>query len=146
MIDPALFRRMNPNYIVSAVRPRSADVNSARDLNVFSSSKDGNLRRIDEDSDSGTDDSEEKCGCDEEDEGVEKEEEDKEESTKYFFDDSGKLQVYNPEDLARKENEAESIDEQSTIKFSDEEFLLASSVVLGFSFPEKLWRNYSLFD
>ncbi|RPA77996.1 hypothetical protein BJ508DRAFT_161466 [Ascobolus immersus RN42] len=144
MIDPALFRRMNPNYIVSSVRPRSADLKSARELNVFTSSKNGRARRVGEESDSESEEEGGCCGGDEEDEGVEKEEESKEETVKYYFDESGNLQVYNPEELVKKENEAAEIDGKTTIGFSDEEFMLASSVVLGFSFPEKLWLEISV--
>lgn len=143
MIDPALFRRLNPNYIVSSVRPRSADVKTARDLNIYTSDKNGRFRRVGEDSDSESDD-EEKCGCGEsDDEGVEKEEEEKEDAEKFFFDENGKLQVYNPEELASRENNAETIGEGMMIAFTDHEYMLASSVVLGFSFPEKLWCKSS---
>lgn len=152
MVDSAIHRRINPNYPISIVRP-----------------KDDDLLSDDEDSDD-----EDDCGCGGSDDDVldrERELEDGEEEVKYVTklvkDDKGRIQV-----LRMTKDEAEDYDKEKTHKvesredealegsdredkskgdggkkvpeFTDEEYLIASPVVLGFSFGEKLWLEFTV--
>lgn len=51
-----------------------------------------------------------------------------------------------PSDKARKDADAAALEEkkQAIPVFSDDEYLIASSVVLGFSFAEKLWLEFTV--
>ncbi|KAJ4387088.1 hypothetical protein N0V93_007675 [Gnomoniopsis smithogilvyi] len=143
MIDPSIHRRINPNYPISLVRPKEDDIITD-----------------DEDSD--------ECGEDDEDDvGHERDLEDAEEAVKYVTriikDDKGRLQVTRmtkeeaeelcKEKLAkvesRNESEIEGSDEEAqdakkSPEYTEEEYLLASPVVLGFSFGEKLWLEFTV--
>ncbi|KAK7734115.1 hypothetical protein SLS63_004400 [Diaporthe eres] len=150
MIDPSIHRRINPNYPISLVRPKEQDVLTE-----------------DEESD------EDACcagGSDSEDEGVQdKDLEDGEEKvkfvTKVIKDNKGRLSVVrmtkdeaeemNTEKLSKVENQDDSIIDGSsdegkpqsskkTPEWTDEEYLIASPVVLGFSFGEKLWLEFTV--
>jgi len=138
MVDPAIHRRINPNYPISHVRPKENETLS-----------DG------EDSDeSGC------CGCDSEEEESEK----VKYVTKLVKDDNGNTRVvlvHGSDDDEEKAGSKEQLDkvpakdegnaaaeEDSTTKkipeFSDEEYLIASPVVLGFAFAEKLWLEFTV--
>lgn len=150
MIDPSIHRRINPNYPISLVRPKEQDVLTE-----------------DEESD------EDACcaaGSDSEEDGAqERDLEDGEEKVKYVTkvikDNKGRLSVLrmtkdeaeemNKEKLSKVENQDDSIIEGSsdegkpqsskkTIEWTDEEYLIASPVVLGFSFGEKLWLEFTV--
>lgn len=151
MVDPSIHRRINPNYPISLVRPKENDLSS-------------------DDEESNDDDG---CGCsDEENIGQDQELEDDDEKVKYvtkvYKDDKGRIQVVrltkedaeelDKEKLAKVESmdDAEleaSGDEESDVKdtdtkkvpgFTDDEYLIASPVVLGFSFGEKLWLEFTV--
>ncbi|KAH8758320.1 ATPase [Diaporthe sp. PMI_573] len=150
MIDPAIHRRINPNYPISLVRPKEQDV-------------------LTEDEES---DEDACCGMgsdSEDDEAHDKDLEDSEEKVKYVTkvikDDSGRLSLVrmtkdeaedmNKEKLSNVETQDDaaldgSSDEgkqQSSTKtpeWTDEEYLIASPVVLGFSFGEKLWLEFTV--
>lgn len=150
MIDPAIHRRINPNYPISVVRPKEQDVLTE-----------------DEESD------EDACcavGSDSEDEGAQdKDLEDGEEKikfvTKVIKDNKGRLSLVrmtkdeaedmNKEKLSKVEtqddaalddssDEAEQQSSKKTPEWTDEEYLIASPVVLGFSFGEKLWLEFTV--
>ncbi|KAI1403656.1 hypothetical protein F4819DRAFT_450776 [Hypoxylon fuscum] len=159
MVDPAIHRRINPNYPVSLVRPKDHDVLSD-----------------DEDSDEEGDG----CGCESDDAGgagLEQIQEDDEDGskvkyvTKVYKDNKGQVRTVRvPKDLVDSEGPKEKLDQVSskggedkddTAKsgeevvreddkdatppvFTDEEYLIASPVVLGFAFAEKLWLEFTV--
>jgi hypothetical protein len=154
MVDPSIHRRINPNYPISIVRPKDHDVLSE-----------------DEDSDNASvccgspSDSETNHGLDD---GTEK----VKYVTKAYKDEKGKVTILripkpddDDEDISRerldqvpsKEEEVakqngggasagpgEAADDKSPPEFSDEEYLIASPVVLGFAFAEKLWLEFTV--
>lgn len=151
MVDAAIHRRINPNYPISVVRPKEHDI-------------------LSEDEDS---DEEDECGCGGSDDDVldrERALDDGEEEVKYVTkilrDDKGRVQVLHmtkeeAEDLdkekihkleSRQDEVLEGSDKEDKAKadskkppeFTDEEYLIASSVVLGFSFGEKLWLEFTV--
>lgn len=151
MVDPSIHRRINPNYPISLVRPKEHD-----NLTDDEDSEEN-------DWDFGSDD----------DEAVQDMELDGGEGkityvTKFFKDAKGRVQIarmskedaeeMDKEKLATVEscNDAElesSGDEDEDAKpktsktvpqFTDEEYLIASPVVLGFSFGEKLWLEFTV--
>ncbi|KAI0880545.1 uncharacterized protein GGS22DRAFT_82777 [Annulohypoxylon maeteangense] len=163
MVDPAIHRRINPNYPVSLVRPKDHDVLSDE-----------------EDSD----EEEGGCGCESEDDdggadgiGLEHILGDNEEGgkvkyvTKVYKDNKGAVRTARiPKDLVDPETPKEKLDQvpskgeeekDATTKdnedgaaedgndsappvFTDEEYLIASPVVLGFAFAEKLWLEFTV--
>ena len=127
MVDPALHRRINPNYQVSVVRPKDPD--------RFGGDSD------EEDSD---------CCC----AGSENESEDAgheapRSKLKFVQDKQGKMHLVEIEyDENGNEIVKEDIDQLSasaeTLEFNDEDLLIASPVVLGFAFNEKLWLEFTV--
>jgi len=146
MIDPAIFRRINPNYPISLLKPKEQD-------ELFGG-----------DSDSECSDC---CGCgsdDEDDmpEGAEgprnygdedvgkertkikvvRDKEDKLQVVEVPVNEDGEeIQVENLDNLANGETESKRKD---ISEFTEEELLIASPVVLGFAFSEKLWLEFTL--
>ncbi|KAI1371468.1 hypothetical protein F4677DRAFT_457170 [Hypoxylon crocopeplum] len=163
MVDPAIHRRINPNYPVSLVRPKDHDVLSD-----------------DEDSD----EEGEGCGCESDDDagdagdaGLEQVHGDDEGDskvkyvTKVYKDSKGSVRTVRiPKDLVDSEAPKEKLDQVSSKDegdkgdstkdgeenageddkdsappvFTDEEYLIASPVVLGFAFAEKLWLEFTV--
>ncbi|UZP39682.1 hypothetical protein NXS19_007498 [Fusarium pseudograminearum] len=140
MIDPTIFRRINPNYSVSTVKPKDPDILSD-----------------DEDSDS---DSDNCCGCSDSEDG-----EKVKWVTKVYKDSDGEVQMVKfprseikdeqdieldklPSKKDGGENESEGSgkdDEKKDVpEFTDEEYLIASPVVLGFAFSEKQWLELAV--
>ncbi|KAF5025924.1 hypothetical protein F66182_1959 [Fusarium sp. NRRL 66182] len=133
MIDPTIFRRINPNYSVSMVKPKEHDILSD-----------------DEDSDS-----EPECCC--ESSGSEDGEKVKY-VTKVFKDTDGEVRMVRipkhmvsgePEEveldkLPSKSTEGEDDEKTDNLEFTDEEYLIASPVVLGFAFSEKQWLELAI--
>ncbi|KAK6953781.1 hypothetical protein Daesc_003743 [Daldinia eschscholtzii] len=163
MVDPAIHRRINPNYPVSLVRPKDHDVLS---------------------DDENSDDEGEECGCacDSEDdagdagdadlEGVDGDSGSKAKFvTKVYKDNKGNVRTVRvPKDFVETEAPKEKLDQvpsqggeskDENVKaddlnngedsndnvppvFTDEEYLIASPVVLGFAFAEKLWLEFTV--
>jgi hypothetical protein len=155
MVDPAIHRRINPNYPISLVRPKDHDILSD-----------------DDDSDDGSDG----CCCESDSEaaaGISPGLDDDEKVkyvTKVFKDDKGNVhQIRVPkiddDDPATKEkldrvpekdqqdgDEGDEADPASKAEdkdkappeFTDEEYLIASPVILGFAFAEKLWLEFTV--
>ncbi|KAL2018379.1 hypothetical protein VTK56DRAFT_914 [Thermocarpiscus australiensis] len=150
MVDPSIHRRINPNYPVSLVRPKDHDV-------------------ISDDED--TDDDSVCCGCDSEAGGDGDHDDEKiKYVTKIIRDDKGKVQFirmpkFDDDEGDRKEkldqvpaqNEespqksgdetaapADGKETKTLPEFTDEEYLIASPVVLGFAFAEKLWLEFTV--
>ncbi|KAF4835048.1 26S proteasome regulatory subunit 4 [Colletotrichum tropicale] len=149
MVDPSIHRRINPNYQVSAVRPKDHDILSDDEA---------------EDDDSQKDSDEAGC-CDSDSDACEKM------VVKVVKDDKGNAcMVRVPKSEVEDENASEQPlvrledggdkneggaktsptspkstgDAQEVPEFSDEEYLIASPVVLGFSFSEKLWLEFTV--
>src|SRR3569833_674700 len=154
MIDPSIHRRINPNYPISHVRPKDHDVISDDEDVVDESGYCG-------------------CASDTDNaggEGVVEEEGKGKYVTKLFQDDKGKIQMVrmsktDSDELGSKEklDKVESKDsiaaekeaeagstppeekaEKQPPEFTDEEYLIASPVVLGFAFAEKLWLEFTV--
>ena len=140
MVDPAIHRRINPNYPISTVRPKE-------DADLY------------EPSDAGSD--EEGCGCgssNSESEGGDKytpsaSEEAKDEHRRPKFrvikDNKGQHHLVeietdeNGEEVMPKEQLGD-LGKETGECFTDEELLIASPVVLGFAFSEKLWLEFTI--
>lgn len=150
MVDPAIHRRILPNYNISTVKPNDPDILDSSD----------------------EEDSEDRCCCDESDEGhqdqglEEKKDEDDEPKKKFkvVFDEKEKPHLVEvevdadgqeivaekleevPSKVAKKSDEAivQEEDKKTLPTFSDEEYLIASPVVLGFAFAEKLWLEFTV--
>ncbi|KAI1206073.1 uncharacterized protein F4807DRAFT_453669 [Annulohypoxylon truncatum] len=161
MVDPAIHRRINPNYPVSLVRPKDHDVLSDEE---------------DSDEEGG-------CGCESEDDdggadgtGFEQIFGDGEGGkvkyvTKVYKDNKGAVRTARipkelvdtevpkekldqvpskgegDKDAAAKDSEeggAEDENDSAPPIFTDEEYLIASPVVLGFAFAEKLWLEFTV--
>jgi hypothetical protein len=159
MVDSAIHRRINPNYPISLVRPKDHDVLSDEE---------------DSDDESGCggceSDSEAANGaC----HGLEEQEKVKY-VTKVYRDDQGAVHTvrvrkdemddeaaadhgaldqaadFRHEAADSSEDEVTTGDSKSSdmskppIEFTDEEYLIASPVVLGFAFAEKLWLEFTV--
>lgn len=137
MVDPAIHRRINPNYPISTVKPKDPDILDE-----------------DEDSDEGS------CGCcgsSEEEESKPRdqlEDADKPRTKmKLVMDENERPHIVEVElDEQGNEIQKEDIDhlpgqDPSTTterEFTEEELLIASPVVLGFAFSEKLWLEFTV--
>ncbi|QSZ34360.1 hypothetical protein DSL72_005951 [Monilinia vaccinii-corymbosi] len=167
MVDPAIHRRILPNYNVSTVKPKDPDI----------------LGGSDSEDDDDDDDECGYCGDDSSDEGqedlvLEKGEDGDEQKMKFkvILDEKHKphlVQVPVDEDgnevtmekldevpskittednttkgnTAAKDNKdgtAPEDDKKAPPVFTDEEYLIASPVVLGFAFAEKLWLEFTI--
>ncbi|KAL2260434.1 hypothetical protein VTK26DRAFT_5547 [Humicola hyalothermophila] len=155
MVDPSIHRRINPNYPISLVRPKDHDVLSDEE---DSDDEPGCCECGSEGEGSGGGGGEGGAG------------EKVEYVTKVFRDQKGKVQLIR---MPKEDDEAggkEKLDripskddkeagEASTAEgngeedkeaakkipeFSDEEYLIASPVVLGFAFAEKLWLELTV--
>ncbi|KAF4956174.1 hypothetical protein FGADI_3985 [Fusarium gaditjirri] len=132
MIDPTIFRRTNPNYSVSIVKPKDPDI----------------IEEETSESDSGN------CECvsDMEDAGKVKF------VKKVYKDENGEVHMVSfPKSLVKGESGNAELDELPSknvegdededvdiVDFTDEDYLIASPVVLGFSFSEKQWLELAV--
>ncbi|KAL4975245.1 hypothetical protein BDW66DRAFT_72999 [Aspergillus desertorum] len=130
MIDPAIHRRINPNYPISTVRPKDPDLLDGSDDETdggcccMSGSESNQSSAQHNDSDS------------------------PKTRLKLVRNKEGKPQLVRVEvDEDGNEVEKEAMDEVSDTserEFTEEELLIASPVVLGFAFSEKLWLEFSV--
>ena len=142
MIDPATFRRVNPNYPISLIKPSVDD--DLLDMNL--------------DSDSDSDDGSCCCGHGSDDNrsgggNNELKEFDSEPKYKYKWIDSGrghevllKVKVDENGDPIRNSG-VETLAKNPDLRyrcFTGEELLLTSPVMLGFAFSEKLWLEFTI--
>ena len=141
MVDPSIHRRINPNYPISLVKPKDHDLTS---------------------DDGYSDDESGCCGCDSDDGGggdgeklrfVTKVVKDPKGNVQFIRmpkdedEDDGKEkldQVPAKDDEAGGTTEEEAKEAKKIPEFSDEEYLIASPVVLGFAFAEKLWLEFTV--
>ena len=151
MIDPATFRRFRPNYRYSIPDPDDLDLVSDNESKKSLSDIEGR-ESSSSDSASQEDPLKEKSTA-----KIRKEQkkeqrkwkkkayrDDEEEDEIYFvsvrIDDKHKEQHL--EDLPTEEQEEKQEKKPSKSAFTDEEYLIASPVVLGFSFEGKLWLEF----
>ncbi|EKG14050.1 ATPase AAA+ type core [Macrophomina phaseolina MS6] len=140
MIDPAIFRRINPNYAISLVKPKEQD--DLFDLYCDCS---------DEESD------DEEGPAEGPQNFAEQEEEQEKFKIKIVYDEKKKAHLVEvpvdeegneiqTEKLDKLAEESEGAEGATAMKqeFSEEELLIASPVVLGFAFSEKRWMEFSL--
>lgn len=130
MIDPAIFRRINPNYPFSYLRQDELDHDDGEEED---------------------DDSDEGC-CD----GSDEEDEEKDKLRLVMWkDNKGKRHpIRVPQSMITKETtdtsgkqlerDDDGYADSKRHVFTEEELLIASPVVLGFAFSEKLWLEFSL--
>ena len=138
MVDPAIHRRINPNYPISTVKAADPDILES------------------EDDESSDDDSDRRSSSDEE--GINQKPSDQFGETdmpimkwKVVKDEDGHFQVVQIEvdadgNTIQKEdlNVLPSEDGTTDRDFTEEELLIASPVVLGFAFSEKLWLELTV--
>jgi hypothetical protein len=131
MIDPAIFRRINPNYPLSYLKQDELAENEEED----------------------DDDDEDDCCCGSDEERDEDEEKDKLRLVMWKDRKGKKHPIRVPQSVIDKETgespdkQLEGDDDGTETKrhvFTEEELLIASPVVLGFAFSEKLWLEFSL--
>lgn len=137
MIDPATFRRINPNYPISLIKPDEAE-------DLFSASDDDDCSCCEsEDNDAIGGGHEALVSADAD--------ESKEAKFKYKLvkDDRGTKFVAVEVDENGDPVRSQQLDKFQNFgskkrSYSEEELLLTSPVVLGFAFSEKLWLEFSL--
>jgi hypothetical protein len=123
MIDPGIFRRINPNYYVSPVRPQDIDAS-------------------DDEADSDT-------GC-----AAQSSDEDEPKMvTRLIRKPNGQVVIAQvaKNHMNGRESEKDTLDalptqtgDTQTTEFTDEEYLIASPLLLGFSFSDKQWLEFSV--
>lgn len=143
MIDPATFRRVNPNYVLGAIQAKTDDDDDSQwfDRSVFdtaaapaeddacndcsgcsgSSSNPTTLTPAASTSPPST-----------EDKNANK--------VRWVLDNSGQWQIISKTDQVTQHNKLDLLDHAAG--FSDSDVLLASPVVLGWAFAEKLWLEF----
>lgn len=133
MIDPAIFRRINPNYQLSYLKHDE----------------------LDQDEEGGEDDDSDDCCCEDDDEeGGSDTEKDKLRMVMWKDSKGRKHPIKLPQSVITQESdnnpevtieaaEDDGPDNKSHV-FTEEELLIASPVVLGFAFSEKYWLEFSL--
>ena len=140
MLDPVTFRRLRPNYPFS--QPKKE-----HDVVTDSEESDKDIDNINEATTTSSSDE-----AAENDTGKEKKKTRRKQKMKVYCDsdDSGQMHAtpVNNDDIA---NETvlepmvpESKDTTTMPTFTEEEYLIASPVVLGFSFTEKLWLEFAV--
>jgi len=123
MVDPAIFRRTNPNYPLSTVKPFESEVDESSHI-------------IDEDNTNVTTSSDSRGQP-----TPASEDFDKHKQFKVVKHDDGKHILIE----IGSEEAAQATIENSTQKiFTEEQLLVASSTAVGFSFSEKLWLEFAV--
>lgn len=137
IVDPATFRRVNPNYPISLIKPKEAD-------DLFSDSEGDDCSCCDD----GSDQDDALGGGDKELESEEFGAGDQDKPKfkyKWVEDDSGDPHFVAVEvDESGEPVRSQQIDRLEKRAYTQEQLLLASPVVLGFAFSEKLWLEFSL--
>lgn len=139
MVDPAIHRRINPNYPISTVKPADPDILDGEE---------------DEESDN------ESCNCESssDEEGLSQKVGDQFAETdkpitkyKLIKDEDDAYQLVeieiDAEGNALQKEDINELPEQDGVQkrqFTEEEVLIASPVVLGFAFSEKLWLELTV--
>ena len=134
MVDPAIHRRINPNYPVSVVKPKE----DPDGINMDDADDDccGN------DSDSSAAGNNQPTPSDE---TIQVQEKKRYKVVKLPSGQNIIVEVNSKDDVhASHKTEPLPEDKQSSHEFSEEELLIASPVVLGFAFGEKLWLEFTV--
>jgi hypothetical protein len=138
MIDPAIHRRINPNYPISTVRPKDPDLLEGSEAGLSDLEDDGSEGCCCGGSES---DSDRGCSSDtprtvykviEDEDGTPR-------VVEVEVDENGN--EIHKEKMDRIEGDAAGNKER---EFTEEELLIASPVVLGFAFSEKLWLEFTI--
>lgn len=127
MVDPAIFRRINPNYPLSYIKQDELGQDES------DSDSDSDASGCCSDSESGSDDEKPKGRL------------------VMWKDKDGKKHLIRippsekgPDITSQKLDAVETEGDEVKHVFTEEELLIASPVVLGFTFSEKLWLEFSL--
>ncbi|KAK3169312.1 hypothetical protein OEA41_008695 [Lepraria neglecta] len=136
MIDPATFRRINPNYPISTIKPEDKDILSEPESDDSDEPKDNSSDGEDQDQTDQFDDGKK------EPKPRMKWVKDKETNKFHCVDvpvnEAGNVvQAEEIEEIPRQNNSGQR-------EFTDEEYLIASPVALGFSFDVKLWLELAV--
>lgn len=146
MVDPATFRRVNPNYQISYIKPKEAE-------GLFGFSDD------DDDDEDGCcsccgDDSDDEEGGRKDKTSLEKKFDSEKPRYKYKWDKNERgdtvfmaIEVDKDGDPIVQTRAVDQLAEDATTKnrtFTEEELLLTSPVMLGFAFSEKLWLEFTI--
>jgi hypothetical protein len=137
MIDPAIHRRINPNYPISTVRPKDPDLLELSDAELSDMDEDDSEGCCCGDSDSGS----EQGGMSDTPRTVYKVVEGEDGTPRVVeveVDENG-LEIQK-ENMDRIESSAGVVGRE----FTEEELLVASPVVLGFAFTEKMWLEFTI--
>lgn len=135
MVDSATFRRINPNYSISSVKSRG-ETEEEEDANYF---------YLNPDDDPANEEACEDCSCSNSKDGDDKEREMK--KVRWIQDDEGDWHLVTKEEVLSGKNKLDTNikgtnEEAQEPAFEDEDYLLASPVVLGWAFNEKLWLEF----
>jgi hypothetical protein len=134
MVDPAIHRRINPNYPSSTVKPKE-------DINLMTFSFGGGDCNCDADTDDAAND---RIGTSEDTLQNPTEERRVYRVVKNDQGEGMVVEVNPKDDDAIGGGEPLADKKQVNHEFSAEELLTASSLVLGFSFSEKLWLEFTV--
>ena len=150
MIDPATFRRLRPNYQFSSIKPKETDL-------LSDSESEGDAEEINENSSSSGDDHSQSDPLEDSDKYFAKKYKEWKKTHKQKLikdpNDPEKYQIIwvkidkkEPEDIAALSENEQAVDDKLSSKpaFTDEEYLIASPVALGFSFSEKMWLEFAV--
>ncbi|KAA8900259.1 hypothetical protein FN846DRAFT_959205 [Sphaerosporella brunnea] len=154
MIDPVTFRRINPNYVISSVKSRNNDAEDDDQANYFhldsekDEDEDDQEEGQEEDGGGGGEDDDacSQCCCAEK-----REEEDEEEkqrkAMRFVQDDRGDWHLVSKAEEEEKSMNVELFEKdedaaKKELELTDEDYLIASPVVLGWAFNEKLWLEF----
>ncbi|OAA67111.1 aaa family ATPase [Niveomyces insectorum RCEF 264] len=141
MVDASIHRRINPNYPISVIRPKDHDLVSDDDSDggygrAYSSDSDvenKNGRILEE--------KKAEYGADAAGESKADDIKDPEDADKVLDKDGDSTESKTAGDVSVAEDET---DDKKPLEFTDEEYLIASPVVLGFAFAEKLWLELTV--
>jgi len=146
MVDPATFRRINPNYPISLIKSKDDDL-------VSDSDSDCSCCAPDSDDDDAIASSDERLESPDDDEDDHKDGDDdgdhSDHTAKYKYkwveDGEGEHYVKVEVDDNGDPIQTEVLDRLGDNRtFTKEQLLLASPVVVGFAFSEKLWLEFTL--
>lgn len=131
MIDAATFRRINPNYPISSVKPKDQDEDYFE-----SDSEDGSCGSCDDNA----------YGDQDLDNTIEGDEDGEDGSRDAAADEDGNSVYEEGEEDGGAQEKIEKLQtgDKPEKEFTEEQLLLASPVVLGFAFNEKLWLEFTV--
>ena len=139
MVDPAIHRRINPNYPISTVKPGDPDILGGSD------ESDSEHEDCDCESSSDEEGLNQKVGDQfgESDKPIMKYKLCKDDDDEFFV---VQIEVDEEGNAIQKEdiNELPGQEVSKDPEFTEEDFLIASPVVLGFAFSEKLWLELTV--